>query len=159
MGSVGFAPGSFQMYSKAVKFAKAGQNDFAFMQYSKLLRNYPKSKYRDQALFATGEYYFQNFSFKQATEAFQTFIDEYPDSDERLYALAYLLNIAKKDSNELFTQSLEKQIIDLQQVSLVFRDSKEIAYKSPLFQNYKTVIHIDNIEFYVEGELFAKVSY
>ena len=51
VGSVGFAPGSFQMYSKAVKFAKAGQSDFAFMQYSKLLRNYPKSKYRDQALF------------------------------------------------------------------------------------------------------------
>jgi len=159
LGSVGLVPGSFQVYSKAVKFAKAGQSDFAFMQYSKLLRNYPMSKYRDRALFATGEYYFQNFGFKQATEAFQTFIDEYPDSDERLYALAYLLNIAKKDSNESFAQSLEKQIINLQQVSFVFRDSKEIAYTSPLFQNHKAVIHIDKIEFYVEGELFAKVSY
>jgi len=117
------------------------------------------SKYRDRALFATGEYYFQNFGFKQATKAFQTFIDEYPDSDECLYALAYLLNIAKKDSNESFVQSLEKQIIDLQQVSFVFRDSKEISYRSPLYQNLKAVIHIDKIKFYVEGELFAKVSY
>ncbi len=159
LGSVGFVPGSSQVYSKAVKFARAGQNDFAFMQYSKLLRNYPMSKYRDRALFATGEYYFQNFEYKQATEAFQTYIDEYPDSDERLYALAYLLNIPRKDSNDLFAQSLEKQIIDLQQVSFVFRDSKEIVYKSPLFQNHKAIIHIDKIEFYVEGELFAKVSY
>jgi len=159
LGSVGFVSGSFQVYSKAVKFAKAGQSDFAFMQYSKLLRNYPMSKYRDRALFATGEYYFQNFGLKQAAKAFQTFIDEYPDSEERLYALAYLLNIAKKDSNESVAQSLEKRIIDLQQVSFVFRDSKEIAYTSPLFQNHKAVIHIDKIEFYVEGELFAKVSY
>lgn len=159
LGSAGLAPGSSQIYSKAVKFAKAGQSDFAFMQYSELLRNYPTSKFRDQALFATGEYYFKNFGFKQAAEAFQTFIDEYPDSDERLYALAYLLNIAKKDGNVSVAQSLEKQIIDLQQVSFVFRNSKEIAYKSPLFQNYKAVIRIDQIEFYVEGELFAKVSY
>ncbi len=159
LGSVGFTPGSSQVYSKAVKFAKAGQSDFAFTQYSKLLRNYPTSKFRDQALFAIGEYYFKNFGFKQAAEAFQTFIDEYPDSDERLYALAYLLNIAKKDSNESFAQSLEKQIIDLQQVSFVFRNSKEIAYRSPLYQNYKAIVHIDKIELYVEGELFAKVSY
>ena len=159
LGSVGFAPGSSQVYSKAVKFAKAGQSDFAFMQYSKLLRNYPASKYRDRALFATGEYYFQNFGFRKAAEAFQTFIDENPESDERLYAFAYLLNIAKKDSDESFAQTLEKQIINLQQVSLIFRDSKEISYKSPLFQNHKAIIHIDQIEFYVEGELFAKVSY
>jgi len=159
LGSVGFASGSSQVYSKAVKFARAGQSHFAFMHYSSLLRDYPMSKYRDRALFATGEYYFQNFGFKLAAKAFQTFIDEYPDSDERLYALAYLLNIAKKDSNESFAQSLEKQIIDLQQVSFVFRESKEITYKSPLYQNHKAVIHIDKIEFYVEGELFAKVSY
>jgi len=159
LGITGLAYASSQIYSKAVKFAKSGQIDFAYMQYNKLLRTYPMSKYRDRALFATGEYYFQNFGFKQASEAFQSFIDEYPDSDERLYALAYLLSIAKKDSNESFAQSLEKQIIDLQQVSFVFRDSKEITYKSPLFQNYKAIIHIDKIEFYVEGELFAKVSY
>jgi len=59
----------------------------------------------------------------------------------------------------LSSGDLEKQIIDLQQVSFVFRESKKISYKSPLYQNYKTIIHIDKIEFFVEGELFAKVSY
>lgn len=159
LGSVGFVSGSFQEYSQAVKYAKTGHSDFAFMHYSKLLRNYPSSKYRNQALFATGEYYFQISGLKQAAAAFQTFVDEYPDSDERLYALAYLLSIANKDNDESSAQSLERQIIDLQQVSFVFRESKEIVYRSPLYQNYKTIIHIDKIEFFVEGELFAKVSY
>jgi len=159
LGSTGFAPGSFPVYSQAVKFAKAGKNDFAFMYYNKLLKSYPMSKYRDQALFATGEYYFRISGLKQAAAAFQTFIDENPNSNERLYALAYLLSIANKDNNESVMRGLEKQIIDLQQVSFVFRESKEIAYRSPLYQNYKAIIHIDKIEFYLEGELFAKVSY
>ncbi|MCK5083633.1 MAG: outer membrane protein assembly factor BamD [Candidatus Omnitrophica bacterium] len=159
LGSVGFAPGAVQVYSKAVEFAKAGQEHFAFMHYNKLLRNYPASKYREQALFAIGEYYFRVSGFQDAATAFKTFLDEYPDSKERLYALAYLLSIAQRDQNVLFVQGLEKQIIDLQQVSFVFRETKEIAYRSPLDQSYKAVIHIDKIEFYVEGELFAKVSY
>jgi len=159
LGSTGFAPGSFQNYSKAVKFAKAGQVHFAFMHYNKIIRNFPNSKYRNKALFATGEYYFHNSGMKQATQAFQLFIDENPDAKERLYALAYLLNIANQGGDEAFVQGLEKQIIDLQQVSFVFRSEKEIAYRSPLYQNHKAVIHIDKIEFYVEGKLFAKVSY
>ena len=159
IGSVGFAPGAVQVYSKAVEFAEAGQADFAFMHYNKLLRNYPTSKYREQALFATGEYYFQISGFQEAATAFKTFLDEYPDSKERLYVLAYLLSIAQRNQNTASIQGLEKQIIDLQQVSFVFRETKEIVYRSPLYQSYKVVIHIDKIEFYVEGELFAKVSY
>jgi len=159
LGSGGIVSGAAQDYSKAVKYAKAGQNDFAFMHYNKLLRNDPTSKYRDRALFAIGEYYFQISGFKEAAIAFQSFIDEYPESSERLYALAYLLNIANKDNDKLSSGNLERQIIDLQQVSFVFRESKKISYKSPLYQNYKTIIHIDKIEFFVEGELFAKVSY
>ncbi len=159
LGSVGFAPGAVQVYSKAVEFAKAGQGHFAFMHYNKLLRNFPTSKYREQALFATGEFYFRVLSFNEASETFKTFLTEYPESKERLYALAYLLSIARRDENAVSIDGLEKQIIDLQQVSFVFRETKEIAYRSPLYQSYKAVIRIDKIEFYVEGKLFAKVSY
>ena len=159
LGSAGFSPGAARVYSKAVKFAKAGQSHFAFMYYNKLLRNYPKSKYRDRALFATGEYYFQISSLKEAETAFRALLDEYPDSKEKLYALAYLLNLALKNKDTSSVQDLEKQIIDLQQVSFVFRESKKVAHRSPLYQNYKTIIHIDKIEFYVEGKFLAKVSY
>jgi outer membrane protein assembly factor BamD (BamD/ComL family) len=159
LGSAGFAPSETQLYSKAIQFAKAGQGHFAFMQYSELLRNYPTSKYRDLALFATGEYYFQVSGFQDAEKAFKMFLDEYPDARERTYALAYLLNIARRNDNAASAEDLKKQIIDRQQVSFVFRESKEVTYRSALNQNYKTVIYIDKIEFYVEGKLLAKVSY
>jgi len=159
LGSTGFAPGAAQVYSKAVKFAKAGKSHFAFMHYNQLLRNYPTSKYRGEALFATGEYYFRSAGLQEAATAFEAFLEEYPDSEEKLYALVYLLNMAHKNKNEPSIQALEKQIIDLRQVSFVFRETKEITYWSPLHQEYRVVIHIDKIEFYVEGELLAKVSY
>ena len=158
-GSVGFTSGAVQVYSRAFEFARAEQADFAFMHYNELLRSYPASRYRGQAVFAIGEYYFKISSLQEAAIVFRTFINEYPDSKEKLYALAYLLSIAQKNQDTPSVQGLEKQIIDLQQVSFVFRETKEITYRSPLYQNYKAVIHIDKIEFYVEGKLFAKVSY
>ncbi len=129
------------------------------MQYNKILRNYPMSKYREQALFALGEYYFQLSGFEKSGEAFREFLDQYPDSEGKIHVLAYLLSIAREDHDVLLTEELEKQVVSLENVSLVFRDSKEFVYKSPLYKNHKAVVHIDKIEFYVEGEFFAKVSY
>ena len=157
VGGSGFSFGAARVYAKAVQFARAGQAHFAFMQYNNLLRAYPTSQYRSQAIFATGEYYYQIANYQDAQEAFKFFLDENPDSKERLYALAYLLSIAQK--NAASAEELERTIINLQQVSLVFREKKEITYRSPLYQDYKTVIHINKIEFYVEGKLFAKVSF
>ncbi|MCK5180864.1 MAG: hypothetical protein KAR32_15130, partial [Candidatus Omnitrophica bacterium] len=49
LGSVGFTSGAVQVYSMAFEFAKTGQEDFAFMYFNELMRNYPESKYREQA--------------------------------------------------------------------------------------------------------------
>lgn len=158
-GSVGLSTDGHELYLKAVKFAKARQEHFSFMHYNKLLRGFPSSKYRERALFAVGEYYFKNSNLQEAAKTFQVFLDEYPDSEGRLYVLACLLNITQKGKADLSVEDLEKQIIDLQQVGLIFRESKEVSYRSPLYQNYKVITHIDKIEFYLEGEFFAKVSF
>ena len=92
-------------------------------------------------------------------EAFNALLEEYPNSEKKLYVLAYLLSIAKREKETLLIQRFAKEIVDLQQVSFVFRETKKITYRSPLNQVYKTIIYIDKIEFYVEGKLFAKVSY
>lgn len=155
----GFSSGAVHIYSMAAEFAQAGQKDFAFMHFNELLRDYPESRYREQALFATGEYYFRIYNYQGAEAAFKTFLEEYPDAKERLYTLAYLLSLARRNQDKGAVEELEKQIIELQQVSFVFRETKEITYRSPLAQNYKAVIHIDKIEFYVEGKLFANVSF
>ena len=155
----GFVSDEVQVYSKGAEFAESGRKDFAFMYYNELLRSYPDSKYREQALFATGEYYFQVSEFCEAAVVFKEFLDVYPKSKKRLYAFAYLLSIAQRNQDEKSIEELEKKIIDLHRVSFVFREAKEIVYVSPLYQNYKTVIQIDKIQFYVEGELFAQVSF
>lgn len=158
-GTTAFASSQGRLYSKAVHFAKREQRDFAYMQYNQLLRDFPKTKFREQALFATGEYYYRELNLKQAKKAFEAFLEEFPESEGRIYGLAYMLGLAVEGGDETLIEDLEKKIIHQQQVSLVFRDKKEVAYLSPLHQEYKTVIHIDKIEFFVEGELFAKVSY
>lgn len=157
--TVGMAPAASEVYLKAVKFAKEGQDHFAFMHFNNLLRSFPQSNYRQEALFATGEYYFQIAEFTKAAETFEVFLAENPSTQEKLYALGYLLNMASQENDERSMHELEKQIINLQQVSFVFREEKEIKFHSPLNKRYKAVIHINKIEIYVEGELFAQVSY
>ena len=157
--AAGFISPASKIYAKAVRFAKKDQKHFAYMQYNNLLRNYPSSRYRAEALFATGEYYYQNSSFESAARAFTAFLEENPQSAEKIYALAYLLNLSEHNKIERPPEELKRAIIDLHQVSFVFRDQKENTYRSPLYQHYKTIIQIDQIEFYVEGDLFAKVSF
>ncbi|MBN1870457.1 MAG: outer membrane protein assembly factor BamD [Candidatus Omnitrophica bacterium] len=159
LGSLGLTSDVAQLYSRAFEFAETGKKDFAFMHFNELQRDYPTSGYREKALFAVGEYYFLISGFQDAEKTFRSFLDEYPNSKQRLYALAYLFNMAQRNNKGDVARELEKQIVDVHRVSFVFRETKEIAYRSPLRQNYRTDIYIDHIEFYVEGKLFAKVSY
>lgn len=148
------------IYAMARKMARQGQADFAFMQYQRILRDYPESKYAEPAWFAQGEYNFMIGNYPKAKETFQSFLEKYPLSKGRLFALAYLLRIAQAQNDETKAKEAETEVIKYKQVSLVFRDRQEFRYKSPL-KNYsfKAAIHIDKIEIYAGGELFAKIVY
>jgi outer membrane protein assembly factor BamD (BamD/ComL family) len=161
-----FSPGSLwageddRIYSAAQRMAKEGQADFAFMQYQTILRDHPSSRYAEPAWFAKGEYSFTLGNFAQAKEAFRTFLNQYPESKGKLFALAHLLRIARVQNDETAAQAIETEMIKYKQVSLVFRDKKEFKYKSPLKKHsFKAAVHINKIEIYAGGELFAKISY
>jgi hypothetical protein len=157
--AVAFAGEDATKYAQARKMAKAGQKDFAFMQYQTILRDYPNSRFTEPALFGKGEYYFLIEDYRQAKEAFEGFLTQFPKSNGRMFALAYLWRIAKLQNDEATAQDLANQIVTQKQVSLVFRDRKEYKYLSPLNNNFLAAIHIDKIEVYLGGELFAKISY
>jgi hypothetical protein len=123
------------------------------------LENYPDSRNAEEALFATAEYYFLLGDFTDARPGFIKFISEYPDSKAKPFALVYLIKIAEKQAQESLAESLRKQIITSQQLVLLFRDFKESQYLSPLYRRHKAVHFIDKIEFYIDGELFAQISY
>ncbi|MFH1457694.1 MAG: outer membrane protein assembly factor BamD [Candidatus Omnitrophota bacterium] len=158
-GSVAFAEESQRLYVSGVKAAKRGDLAYAFMFFRSLSENFPESRVAQEALFASAEYYFLIGAFTDARPAFIRFITEYPDSKARPFALLYLSKIAEAQGQEALAESLQKEIITSQQLVLLFRDFKKFQYLSPLNKNHRAVHFIDRIEFYIDGELFAQISY
>jgi outer membrane protein assembly factor BamD (BamD/ComL family) len=56
--------------SRANQALQTGQIDFAFMYYRDLLKDNSNSKYRNAALFASGEYYFMIADYEDARKYF-----------------------------------------------------------------------------------------
>jgi outer membrane protein assembly factor BamD (BamD/ComL family) len=147
------------IYREAIKAAKTKDFAYAFMSFRYLLTNFPDSKYTEDALFATGEYYFLIGDYTDARPALIKFINEYPDSKAKPFALVYLLKITEKQTQRTLAQGLEKEIVTSRQLVLLFKDFKEFQYLSPLNRRHKVVHFIDKVEFYIDGELFAKIFY
>lgn len=148
-----------KLYSQGIKAARSGDIDFAFMNFYRLLSIFPESEFSEDALFATGEYYFLIGDYYDAARTFNRFINNYPGSEAELFALIYLLEIAKIRGKEKLVKILEKEIVTSQRLAFLFRDFKEYKYLSPLFKSYKVVYFIDKVEFYIDGKLFTKISY
>lgn len=155
----GYAEEGGRLYSSALREARSGNKETAFMYFRSFLANYPDSKYARDALFATGEYYFLISDYADSAQSFTRYLDDYQDSPCVSFALVYLLKIAEKRGEEPLARDLEKKIATLKQMSFLFRESKEYKYRSALFRKYKAVYYIDRAEFYIDGELFAKISY
>ncbi len=147
------------MYYQGIQAARKGKVDSAFLSFYRLINNFPDSEYLEQTLFGTGEYYYSIGDHSDAKRAFSQLIDNYPNSNARLFAIAYLLKIAEKGGKESELESLKEELIGSQQVSLLFRDFKERSYTSPFNKNYKALNFIDKIEIYIDDELFAKISF
>jgi TolA-binding protein len=154
-----FAQNEGWLYGSAIKESRAGNKEFAFLQLFSLVRTYPGSKYLENALFAIGEYHFQNNNSIDASDVFSQILEKFPDSKSTVFAMAYLLRIAQdRDAGEL-AENLEKAIATFHKLSLVFRNSKEFIYKTAFGSKYRAVYYIDKVEIYKDGELFAQVSY
>lgn len=156
---LGYAQGSGFSYSQALKAARKGDDDFAFMYFKECLRKDSKSKFAPKALFAIGEYYFSNRSLAQASKAFAAFVNRYPKSKSAVFAYSYLMVLAKKDQNQSLVQEFKRKIIAFQKLKLLFSDFKEYKYRSPFFNKYKAIYFIDRVEIYINGKLFAEVLY
>ncbi len=147
------------IYRKAVQAAKAGRTDFAFMYYNALSRDYPESRYRREFLFAKGEYLFWMPNYQEAAATFEAFLNDFPDAEGKLIVLAYLYRIAQIQKDSARLEQIKKEVVNYKQVGLVFKEFKENQYLSPMHYAYRIVFHIDKVEFYREGGLFAEVSY
>lgn len=148
-----------RLYSQAVAAVRSGDMDFAFMHLHMILTTYPQSRFAEDSLFAIGEYYFSIADYYDAQRAFNQFIDQYPQSKAKVFALAYLLEIFKIKSNAKLVKRLKEELAASERVSFLFRDFKEYKYSSDVSKSYRALYFIDKIVFYIDGELFAQVSY
>jgi len=156
---VAFAGNTLKMFSMANQAARAGKLDFAFMHYRSILRDNPTSPYTDQALFALGEYLYIMTDYNQARDFFSQYLESQSQPEGKLFALVYLLKMALSEHETDIAQEIEKEILLWRQQTYIFKKVKEYSYRSPLFRKHKAVYSIDKIEFYIENEPFAKVSY
>ena len=140
-------------------FAKAHQLEFAYMQFRDIVFNYPNSRFREDAFFATGEYFSIVSDDPEAFQIFMQFVSEYPDSKRKIFALGYLSKIAQKEKNETLAEKLKTDIVTLQRVALIFKNSKEYKYLSPLNKQYRAIIQIDKITISCDGQILAEISY
>lgn len=147
------------LFNKGKKFARTNQIEFAYMQFRDIINNFPNSPHREQAIFATGEYYAAIPDHQETKHIFEQFLAEYPESKSKIFALAHLYKIAELEEDAEKIEKLKTDIITIQQVGFVFRNSKELEYQSPLNHHYRAVIQIDRILIEKEGETLVELSY
>lgn len=152
------ASGSY-LYSKAAEAAKAGRRDAAYAYYNSILR-LPYSKYHKTALFAKAEYFSLSGDTLSAKSAWQAFLEQYPnDVPESLFAMVNGYHIARKGKNLADVEVMKQRIVQSQQLSLIFRKSKDFHFTSPFFRHYRAVYSIDKIEFMIDDIPFETILY
>ncbi len=148
-----------ELYSQARSFFSSGEDDFGYLQLTLLLEEHPESRFAEPVLFGIGEYNFKVNNPGDARKAFEEFLKKYPSSPARPFAYAYLISLARKNSNLAVSQELEKELVSSQQLSLIFRDRKEKRYRSVASKKYRALLYINKAQFYADGALLVEVSY
>ncbi|OGX25352.1 MAG: hypothetical protein A3D10_01570 [Omnitrophica WOR_2 bacterium RIFCSPHIGHO2_02_FULL_48_11] len=148
-----------QRFALGKNFAKTHQMEFAYMQFRDIVIHNVGSPFREASLFATGEYFADISNFPEAITIFTQFLKEYPDSKAKIFVLGYLYKIAQETNDTEQLEKLKTDIVTLQQVSFVFRNSKDYQYRSPTHKQYRAVVRINQITIYNGSEILAEISY
>ncbi len=146
-------------YFCAKEAVESGYKDFAFVNFLSIVKNSPGSRYRQDALFAVIEYYFLSSNYTDAFSASVELLDNYPDSEMRPFVLFYLLKISQAWGNDDLTKIVQTQIKNLKRIVLIFKETEDYKFKSPLGLSYRVAYYIDKLEFYLDGKLQAQISY
>ena len=146
------------LYKNAQKAIKNNQRDFTYMQYRALLSDYPQSKYKSKALLAIGEYLLSIDHYEDSKAQFEAAVKANPVNDSNLFVLSCRYHIAKM-LHSTQEETLRIEIINQHRLSLIFRNSKEIHFQTPLGSEFKAIFKIDEIEFYLEGEQFEEILF
>jgi len=149
-------------YKEALRLIREKKHDFAFMELRSILKDFPKSRYAQDALFGVAEYCYEHNMHYDAIKGFTEYINMYPDSKAVIFAKAYLLKIMDKIKNPTEEEKNALESIKRDFFSgplfLLFSEYKETSYKSPFLNRFKIRYYFDNIEIYRNDEIFLKIT-
>ncbi|MFH1678410.1 MAG: tetratricopeptide repeat protein [Candidatus Omnitrophota bacterium] len=155
----GYSQDDKSLYNKGVAIAKRGDTDVSFMYFNRLINDFPESKYLKEALFAAGEYRFSIGDYSNSGRMLSQLINNYPQAENKPFAMAYLIKINSAGGKKNEVEKLTKELAGVLQLSLVFRDFKELKYASPLSKNYKALYFINKVQIYIDDKLFAEIPF
>lgn len=147
-----------KIYRRALESAASGDSDSAFMSLHALLSGYPKSPHAEEALFSTGEYYYQQGDLRDASRSFFKILKEYPGSKARIFCYAYLLEISRKEKKSDTARALARALRDSRRLIFLFKETKEVSYTSLSGKQYRGIYYIDKTEIYIDGTLFSSAA-
>jgi outer membrane protein assembly factor BamD (BamD/ComL family) len=146
-------------WQEAVRSVQQGDYDFAFMGFKTILENYSDSSRCMAAEFAMGEYFFLQKNFGMASDEFKDFYTKYPQHQESLAALVYLFKIAQIENRTEDIKEYREKIASFRQLAFIFNDRRSFKFVSGFLHKHRLVYHINKVELYVNGKLFAEVPF
>jgi len=148
-----------EAYSAGLQALKGGDSDFAYMYFKSFVKANPRSSRVQGALFSVAEYSFWKNNYYEAKKYLIYYIKKYPNAQERIFAIAYLLKLAEELGEKSVIEMLQKEVLSKRQMVFLFKNSKEYTYRSLSRKKHKVIYYIDRVEFYIDGKLLTKVSY
>ena len=90
-----YADGGSRLYREGEKYLKSGSDDFAFMRFRRLIKDYPESKYAEKASIKIIDYYYQEKYFKKLKRAIDDYFRMYPNGEYVEKVNGYLVQARK----------------------------------------------------------------
>lgn len=131
--------------------------DFAFMDYTMLVHDYPESVEASEAAFGIGEYYFDRRNYSAAADAFKKFLSRSSGRVEELAGLAFLVKSAELAGDKELRGTAEdtlKQRLSAKHFFMLFEDKRVQSWRSPFGRDLVIREFVDRLEVTLNGSPF-----
>lgn len=146
-------------YQNAVREARLGNADFAFMELRSYLQESPESDRAQNARFAMAEYYFQNKDYRQAILELTDYVMRYPEGKNTVFAQALLYKIFLEYQSEPELLGKLKELFFSKSIVLIFSEAKTKRYKSILGNRYSIMEYVDKIDVFQNDTLLFEIKF
>jgi tetratricopeptide (TPR) repeat protein len=145
-------------YQDALRDARSGNIDFAFLKLKNYLLEYPDSSHTKEIKFAIGEYYLQVQDFRDAIYKLSDYIKDYTGDGSIIFAQALLYKALLEYKKEPQLIEKIKESFFSKSLFLFFSKSKTKYHKSILNNTYKILNYLDKIEILRNNEIILKIT-